>query len=239
MPDKEKDGLGLPPISSVVIILVVIGAVFFNIQRLKSSRPIVTGPSEHMLFTEDVHARLWQDPFNAVYKHEGDSSLHDGIHSHHTVANIIYGNEESSSKDIQIIGVMVEGGHYFENVEQKRRRRYAVVSALNVSGYKPKDAQKIGFFLTSDHKSKNIKKFEIPERIPYELFEYKKQGGSSKDKPLILLLWLDEELFGNYFFSKLNKLTEVMHLNQSSLPDRRETRSYKTYNPRAGIFYNT
>ncbi len=220
MSDKEKDGLGLPPVSSVVILLVVIGAVFFNIQNLKSSRPTVNSTSEYMRHTEDVRARLWQDPFDAAYKHEEDGPSHDGIHSHYVLADKIAGDNETRGKDIHIIGVMVEGGHYFESVEQKRRRRYAVVSALNVSGYKPEDAQKIGYFLTGEHKFKNEYNFELPERIPYELYKYKETGEASRNKPLIVLLWLDEEVFGNDFLSKINVLTEVLHLNSNASPDR-------------------
>ncbi len=221
MQDREKDGLGLPPISSVVIILVVIGAVLFNIQRLKSSRPTVTGTSEYMRNIEDVRTRLWQDPFDAVYEHEENGFSHNGIHSHYILAKKIADKVENGDKRVCIIGVMVEGGHYFENVEQKRRRRYAVVSALNVSGYKPEDAQKIGYFLTAEHKFKKEYNFELPERIPYELFQDKDEDEdkSSKDKPLIVLLWLDEEVFGNGFFSKINALTEVLHFND--LPENR------------------
>ena len=211
MLDKEKDGLGLPPISSVVIILIVIGAVFFSMHHLKSSRPTDNGTSEYTREIEDVRARLWQDPFDAVYKHEEDESLHNGAHSRYVLEKIIDDNDLKEPGEIHIIGVMAEGGHYFENVEQKRRRRYAVVSALNVSGYKPDDAQKIGYFLMGDYNEENVK---LSEKIPFELFKYKKNDKSLKDKPLIILLWLDEESFADNFLLKMDALTEALHIDR-------------------------
>ncbi|GAX59343.1 superfamily II DNA/RNA helicase, SNF2 family, partial [Candidatus Scalindua japonica] len=208
MLENEKNGLGLPPISSVVIILIVIGAVFFSLKHLQSSRPSDYGTSEYMRDTEDVYARLWQDPFGAIYKHEEDKSLHKGVHSRFVLEKIIKKNEITRPDEIHIIGVMAEGGHYFENVEQKRRRRYAIVSALNVSGYKPENAQKIGYFLTSDYKFTNDDNVKLPEKIPFELFKFR------KGKPLIVLLWLDEEFFANNFLINIDALTEVLRIDQ-------------------------
>ncbi len=218
MPNEEKDGLGLPPIGGIVIVIISIGAIWFNLPHLKSSRPGENGSPTQVVDLEDVSARLWQDPFGPTYKHEGHKSQQDSIHSHYALTKMIAGEDKKRGgpEAIHIIGVMVEGGNYFENVEQKRRRRYAVVSALTASGYMPENAQRIGYILGAGHKVSNGYNVDLPEKIPYELFKYNKKGESPKEKPLIVLLWLDEEFFGSDFLTKINALTEVLHLNGSN-----------------------
>ncbi|GJQ60433.1 MAG: hypothetical protein D8M57_16095 [Candidatus Scalindua sp. AMX11] len=234
MSKEEKDGLGLPPIGGIVIVLIAIGAIWFSFPNLKSSRPGEKGIPTQVVDLEDVSARLWQDPFGPAYKHEGHKSKQDSIHSHYALTKMIAGEDKKRSgpEAIHIIGVMVEGGHYFENVEQKRRRRYAVVSALNVSGYKPENAQRIGYILADDHKATNGYNLDLPEKIPFELFIYNKKEETSQAKPLIVLLWLDEEFFGSDFLTKINALTEVLHLKgTNSEQERREQAKFTILGP--------
>ncbi len=219
MPDKEKEGLGLPPVSGILIILVAVGAIWIN-KPLKSSRPIGNGTSEHTERIEDVNARLWQDPFDVIHKH--NNSGIDDLHSHHVIKRII--SNESNKRNgtlngIHIMGVMISGGPYVENSEERRRRRYAVLSALNVSGYKPRDSQHIGYFLPAGHeftkkyKEKGtIRVSDLPGKIPFELFEYQNQEKEKEEKPLIILLWLDEDIFSGNLISKIRILSDVLHL---------------------------
>ncbi len=243
MLDNEKEGLGLPPISSIVIILIAISAIAFNMPHLKSSRPsdyeaaISISALEN---SEDVRARLWQDPFEVVYKHKHDkNNTHVEVHSHNSLATqitkeikpqISKGNEKNKSVPLNILGVMVGGGPYFENVENRRRRRYAVLSALEVSGYSPRDAQHIGYFETmsnSFYNKANI--LDLPERIPYEWFNFDGSGYNNESnktsthsekktfaaKPPTLLIWLDEDVFGSKPLAMINELLNKLNLTYS------------------------
>ena len=225
MPDKENEGMGLPPISGILIILIAVGAIWIN-KPLKSSRPTGNGSSEYADKIEDVHARLWQDPFDVIHKHNGSKdenpSLHKRHHSPDVLTEIISGENKkinSQLNNIHVIGVMVTGGPYVENTEQRRRRRYAVLSALNVSGYKPNDSQHIGYFSPQGYKCTEKCKekctthlTDLPDKIPFELFEKQNQEESSKEKKLIILIWLDEDLFGDKSLRRINTLADVLHL---------------------------
>jgi hypothetical protein len=88
--------------------------------------------------------------------------------------------------DIVVLGAMMFGGPYAEDAESRRRTRYAVLAGLDASGYKPDNAEKLGYFT-------NEKNSSVPEVVPFELFNNISKGNSGKCK--ILLLWLDENAF--------------------------------------------
>ena len=71
-------------------------------------------------------------------------------------------NAKKKSVQVNVLCVLVGGGPYFENAENRRRRRYAVLSALDVSGYSPKDAQHIGYFETESNSVFNIVSCRLP-----------------------------------------------------------------------------
>jgi len=230
MSDKEKDGLGLPPISSFVIVLIAIGTIVFNIPHLKSSRPSDYGSTISTLENdEEVLARLWQDPFEVVHRHEHDkNNSHHKYHSQNSLASQITDkinpqnlkeNAKKKSVQVNVLCVLVGGGPYFENAENRRRRRYAVLSALDVSGYSPKDAQHIGYFETESNSVFNIVNVpDLPDRIPYEWFNYDGKADNSEcneDRPQLLLLWLDEDVFGSKPLTKINDLLYKLNLTDS------------------------
>lgn len=107
---------------------------------------------------EEVNARLWQDPLTAVDQHlakkkekgEPDSFEPDALME---LATRIAAFEASPASDqeakrdkVLVLPVMLRGGAYSEDVEQRRRRRYAVLSALGVAGFAPNDSEHIGYF---------------------------------------------------------------------------------------------
>ena len=52
-------------------------------------------------------------------------------------------NLRSRDKTVTVLGVMVFGGLYVENVESRRRTRYAVLSGVAIKNYFPDDAGRI------------------------------------------------------------------------------------------------
>lgn len=115
-------------------------------QELDSSA--VVGP-------EEVEARLWQDPFTAVDQHlakENEQGEQDSFGPDALAKRIAElqappaSGEEANPGKVLVLTIMLRGGSYAEDVEQRRRRRYAVLSALGVAGYAPSDSEHIGYF---------------------------------------------------------------------------------------------
>ena len=88
-------------------------------------------------------------------------------------------------KSVTIIAVMVFGGPYVEDAENRMRLRYASLSGLRVAGYIPEDEQHIGYILPN---SKDESWW--PQVMPYEWFE-----ANGDNHPPLLLLWLDDDAF--------------------------------------------
>ncbi|HBV21220.1 MAG TPA: hypothetical protein DEF07_05830 [Nitrosomonas sp.] len=113
-------------------------------------------------------------------------------------------NDDERDGDFHVLAVMVPGGPYAENKEWRLRSRYALVSGLAATGYKPEDPEHIGFmdFSQACQKAfKNGKKSDIkfcdwPPFIPYEWFKPEIWSESRESNPnarrkRILVLWLD------------------------------------------------
>lgn len=94
------------------------------------------------------------------------------------------------SKEIIVMPVMVFGGRYVENIEARRRYRYAVLAALAASEYRPMDAEHIGYFqlpwfdrfelgkLFSDPCAESLRaNLSVPQSVrlavPYEWLEFR------------------------------------------------------------------
>ena len=199
-PEKKSNNLPVPALASLLFASLALLVQQFI--PLESPRP-KAATSEHYLYQsiQDVDARLWQDPFTALTQH--DSSLYDTDfcqpQPHHDISalacSIIDAYKKSGDKAVTVLGVMVFGGPYAENVESRRRTRYAVLSGLAVRNYFPDDAEHIGYFEKSA-----IRK----EKVPFEWFN------SSKDGSPVLLLWLDETAFVSEPLKAARELVELL-----------------------------
>ncbi len=202
---ESPEKLPIPALTSVVVALVALLAHQLN--PLDSSRPpIPSSQSSHYVNIQDINARLWQDPFSAISDAETDNEKTDKAphswkqltdpadkRSKHTIDALVGSIlEMSTSKNqpITVLGVMVSGGAYAENVEERRRARYAVLSGLAVKEYAPKDHEHIGYIETP----KGVHIDNMPEKIPFEWFNT--TNNSRNDQP-VLVLWLDDAVFSS------------------------------------------
>lgn len=199
MADKQSG----PSISGNWIVwagIVAIGTTLLNYVQspIEVSRPTVenttSGEAEHV---QDVDARLWQDPFGAMWgdirsKPEGlpivDCKNAGSYSPHSCTPNV-------SDAQTLVLGVMVPGGPYPESEETRRQFRYAVLSGLKTQGFIPKDEEHIGYFrhaFTPAHSDPII-----PNTVqdwgrhwidlPFENFIR-----TDVRYPNILVLWIDE-----------------------------------------------
>ncbi|MFH2002257.1 MAG: hypothetical protein ABIK28_21475, partial [Planctomycetota bacterium] len=165
MNDSSKDGAILP-LSTIVVVVAAIGGTLWYNKPLKSFRPEHSKMVlEERYDVENVNARLWQDPFQAVAEHgkvhqEGTKTEEDdakkvdqGDHQNQDIWKkawkefICHARKGGSDGKVPVLclPVMVPGGKYAENVETRLRFRYAVISGLSVRGFHPKAREHIGF----------------------------------------------------------------------------------------------
>ncbi|MBM4056229.1 MAG: hypothetical protein FJ264_16490 [Planctomycetes bacterium] len=224
--NNKKEDFGLP-ISSILVVMTIFGVIWFSDSPLKGIRPTTDKIGEQPFSrTQDVPARLWQDPFNVVRKH-GDDSAHD-------ISQTKIMEKIKAVNGLIILGVMVVGGPYAEDAEWRLRMRYATVSALGRLNYQPEDGQHIGYFnfpldKTSDAGKKQLEfkidiepnlnddkkqpKFEWNISNPDEMqslcvpFEWFKK---EEPFPAILLLWLNDDAFDKDPLQRLSRLVKLI-----------------------------
>lgn len=134
-----------------VLVAAILSGVWFAQSPLQTFRHEAE-PQELLRENEDVQARLWEDPFLAVSKHE-QAEIRKGTdsHDHHSIDSVFTAIQKSPSPQtapspLIILINLVNGGPYSESQESRIRHRYAVVSGLGAQGFVPKDSQNIGFF---------------------------------------------------------------------------------------------
>lgn len=201
--EKNSNELPIPALASIAFAALAVLAQ--QLMPLESPRPVTPNSGRYSYQTiEDVNARLWQDPFTAIAQHEASCSDPKKCHAdqNHSIEKLRDFISYSIKKPITVLGVMVFGGPSVDNVEWRRRTRYAVLSGLAEQGYAPRDPEHIGYVdrpdrLLMDRLFMNMsEKNFLTEKIPFEWF-IAVDDKSSDDKSPVLLLWLDETAFAS------------------------------------------
>lgn len=185
----------------VVAALVAGGGLFFG-KPFESSRHKETHIAD--LSGGTVPARLWQDPYTAIMRcMQNKEGGGDEIHcASGDLKTPLEPQETDGPQELVIMPVMVYGDAYSESVEKRRRRRYAVLSAMFMQDYRPDNAQTIAYFMytpTPPQEDSYVVPFEWlrPNTAHYQ---------TNGDRPPILLLWLDERRFGKRPLTRLGEL---------------------------------
>jgi len=108
---------------------------------------------------------------------------------------------------------MVSPGAYAEYQERRRRRRYAVLSALGESGFVPRDAEALNAFPFSFAASQRCETLDIDAiarapsspLIPYEWYDYEPKA-DEQTTGSVVVLWLDEAKFQEQPLHRLQQL---------------------------------
>jgi hypothetical protein len=151
--DDKQSGPGLGGNNIILLLAAAASAVYvgWGSPALFSARPTVPdyGISQTKR-TQDVDARLWQDPFGAVNRSIEDkrnAKIDPG--DGHGVGDFRKSLASGGPLQTLFIGVDLPGDPYPEAVETRRRLRYAVLSALHVAKYVPVDERHIGYVSTA------------------------------------------------------------------------------------------
>jgi hypothetical protein len=121
-----------------------------------------------------------------------------------------------------ILPVMIPGGPYAENNERRLRTRQAVISGLAVSGFTPKDGERIGYFLLPQPDLSNSVA-ESPSLLSARVVPYEWFGPRYDDPNLanpegiahILILWVRDDLPGATPLNTLSTLGEALEWDAS------------------------
>src|SRR5438034_2577031 len=136
---------------------------------------------------------------------------HDVIH--------LAGDVSAGLGETVVLPVMVPGGRHGEDVEGRRRTRYAVVAALSKLGFTPVDPEHIGFFWSQPSRAPGL---ELPKIVPWERFEKTGHPILKSSATKVLVLWLDASAFGDAPLTKLEHVLSDLHVcpGQSSVKAR-------------------
>lgn len=234
MDQQQRSGSGNLPIAGIVALLLFASGLLVHHLPLQSDRPGSKGREDKpSTDAQLVEARLWQDPFDAILRKEkvqtektdagswsGKGSVSaEALDTQHGAQDLWASLEQDGwTKDL-LLPVMVYGGPYADDMEQRRRARYAVLSALRATGYEPVNNRAIGFVRITEGRLKGL-------TVPFERWRRIKPSGSAI-KPVVdlkrvkgddawesvLVLWLKEEwfsrdasnLFGELFVRMLDQ----------------------------------
>ncbi|MDD5266572.1 MAG: hypothetical protein PHO08_05510 [Methylococcales bacterium] len=198
--NKKPDSNGLNGAVPVTVVLAMLaGLAFTHLSPYQDERPSNQSLQAHYEVAQDVDARLWQDPFAAVDGASEEAQteiLVIGVNQDrktlelearpsakspsHEPDQIYKGNKPVARDDITVIAVTLSGGSYQEEVEDRMRRRYAVLSALANQGATPRDEQHIGYF----HPMPDM---GLQKRVAFEWWSWAESNNKK-----VLLLWVDE-----------------------------------------------
>ncbi|SFM16323.1 hypothetical protein [Variovorax sp. OV329] len=161
--DKESKSGGGPSSSGIIaVVMLTAGVLFIREVPLETTRLPVNEPRIQQGVAQDVDARLWQDPFGAVAKAREEARKRDAEQaaqadakrSPEALANEIGQQIARSGRLVEVLAVMLPGGPYSDNLETRRRVRYAVLAGLNASRLAPVDAEHLAYFFPEPKPSK-------------------------------------------------------------------------------------
>ena len=174
--DKGRSASGL-----IALILLAVSALVVKQLPYTSSRPETEKAPLAVGAGQTVAARLWQDPFGAVDQHEREEMRDKlsgvtppGGHGHG--AGAILASVPDHYRPLVIMPMFTLGGRYADDAENRRRLRYAALSAFGVMNYAVVNDRHIGYVALDSG----------PLRVvPFEMVT-----GAAAD---VVLLWIDED----------------------------------------------
>lgn len=201
-------------LSHVLTLIAMIGAVFWlAAPNIKSSRPASEADvHDNCSKTNDVHARLWQDPLSAVWVAIKHGTLDPDI-GLKAVQNEF---KEHSGAPTLILPVMINGELNPENSEQRLRARVAVLSGLATSGFPPTKVERLNA-LTADLSpcstpGSSGTKLTVPYEWCYANYGRHTATDASPALLRVLVLWLRDEDFRDLPLSTLDRLLCALKL---------------------------
>ena len=236
MPDTGSSSSNLPIPALLLVMMSLIG-LLTNDPTLDSLRPkaipVERLPPEWTDLDEETDARLWEDPFEVVQRITDRASIPE---EGNVLKPSVHGEITPNKKHGKtlILPVMVNSSHYAEDKERRLQRRYALISGLNVAGFRPAKANTLGLTKLPIPKSSLLdpNPYEVQQiAVPFEWYSREPISPSAlrqreiksdweapdfkvpkeanvTDYDSVLVLWLDNNYFQSEPLHKLQSLYE-------------------------------
>jgi len=223
------------------LLLAAFGTFLWKSIPLESSRPSSSDsqwqPSE---LDNEVPARLWQDPFKAVFEYAGShtgrmpdpkqSSDGENLNIHACeLKELKKSINKQQIKQIRLIAVMLTAGPDAEFNERRRRRRYAVISGLGAAGLVPESASSIHYcYLEKTRQGDSQNKEAEPYRyiVPYEWYIPDTAEPGADPTYAVLLFWLNETIFASEPMDRFSDIAKQIAGTQASDRENVDTSLY-------------
>jgi len=201
--DQSANAHGLPPTLWALLLVSLVGALVVNHHPFQDARPT---DQNALAFRpappddQDVEARQWEDPFTAIAaaRHarangQPSPAAAPARGPAHDLGRLRNGVHEHFRDPLLVLGTMVPGAPYTDDIENRRRTRYAVLAGLSSAGYVPDDNQHIGYVSLAPPGVETSSAHEI---AAYEWFHVEATS-DAKPRSRVLVLWLDQDNFRN------------------------------------------
>ncbi|WP_458736921.1 hypothetical protein [Pseudomonas chlororaphis] len=206
---------------SALILSLVVSTFALTREPFLEPRPI----GAQFQVQSPIEARLWQDPFDALERYrkkfkEGNKTPGADFEcSHKPVVSPPLGldaKQQQTPEPPQFMVALVEGGPYADEVEMRRRIRYAILAGFKNSRMVPEDEQHIRCLGLADDLSGTLQtdaqgKLKRVE-IPYETFianpfdPPRDMDNRPRPSAQTILLWVKQEHLGSNPLQRLETL---------------------------------
>ena len=216
MADGSNNSFALPPAVWIALAVSVVGAFAIHQHPFQDARPADTpAPLYRHLPSDDqdVEARLWQDPLAAVSAARLEDTRSpctrhcQPVTPEHTIAGLNKKMAEhlAAGKSVLVMAAMVSGAPYAEDIETRRRTRFAVLAGLYHNGYVPANAQHLGYVTLAQFYPDEP---DAQDLAAYEWFEpeHPLAGASAQ----VLLLWLDQDGFRDRPLDRVSRIVNSL-----------------------------
>lgn len=207
MADQSSSPLGLPPSVWIVLVVGLAGAFAASQRPFQDVRPLDSAAPAYRHATaedQDVEARQWQDPFSAVAiarrahpagqakaDEKGSPAAQQPGENQHTIARLVADLHDRPGTAVLVLGAMVSGAPYADDIETRRRTRYAVLAGLSAEGYVPDDNEHVGYVTLPAFPAGTLRVHDI---AAYEWLHRESPVDVARGAR-VLLLWLDQDGF--------------------------------------------
>lgn len=197
---------------SAVILSLVVSMFALNREPFLEPRPIGAQFQAQL----PIEARLWQDPFDAVERYRKkltDSKNPDADNV--CSADMASLSGENAAPDVMV--VLVEGGPYADEVERRRRIRYALLAGFKNSHRVPDQEQYIHCLRLAADLSVDAPQKQAFVDAPYEIFVSNPFDpptaleGAPPTPDRTIVFWLKQDALGSTPLQQLEKLRATLN----------------------------
>jgi hypothetical protein len=202
--EEKSNSLPILNLALIAAIVVWVALKHGAVGTLRPSAASSTTNAGVEFRTNQVLARLWQDPFEALPALTNKAAKsQDYPSSPRFLTNEI--RQSHLSNNIAVLAVMFPGTPYPEDAELRRRRRYALQVAVLSANFGPRDPNYIEYDqFNFDESARSAK----PCRFSYEWF-----AADNNPSNEVLALWLDEADFLHPPLERLHCLLTNIDIN--------------------------